>query len=272
MRSVFLIISLAVALVLGSIQNGVSQSADDREIVIHYRENGAAIPPPRREGNNYVVAIPRSCDPVPQELIAPFVNTIEGENEVWRFEIMDNAPVTVAQMSNGTVRLRLKGRQTGADSAPVQRHAIWKPPGAGPDVAPSVAKSSDDQGEVDANGNATNTAVTATSVTTISAPPSLNVNANGSALSVAEISQDPGVSTVKDSKLPLANLDLSVPQSPAFAILGITPDNIIRPGSPRDLALSLLNGVGKNGAFQSGIAIDTAPYLLFAGRLKTLSE
>jgi hypothetical protein len=36
--------------------------------------------------------------------------------------------------------------------------------------------------------------------------------------------------------------------------------------------MALLNGVGPDGTFQSGIAVDTAPYLLLAGRDKTLAE
>lgn len=60
-------------------------------------------------------------------------------------------------------------------------------------------------------------------------------------------------------------LDLSVPESPAFTALGLTPQAVSRPASPRELATGLLNGLDANGNFQSGLAVDVSPYLLFAG-------
>src|SRR5258708_17355465 len=59
------------------------------------------------------------------------------------------------------------------------------------------------------------------------------------------------------------DLDFSVPDSPAFTILGVTPQTITRPTTPRGLAASLLNGVDENGNFQAGFALDTAPYMLY---------
>lgn len=67
-------------------------------------------------------------------------------------------------------------------------------------------------------------------------------------------------------------LDLSVPESPAFTVLGVSPETVIRPESPRTFASSLLNGVDQNGNFQTGVAIDTAPYMLFAGNKVTLKQ
>ncbi|HET8671772.1 MAG TPA: hypothetical protein VFM05_14480, partial [Candidatus Saccharimonadales bacterium] len=70
----------------------------------------------------------------------------------------------------------------------------------------------------------------------------------------------------------VANLDLSTPESPAFTVLGLTPQTIVRPASPKEFASSLINGLDKNGNFQSGLAIDTAPYLLFNGQNVTLDS
>ena len=70
----------------------------------------------------------------------------------------------------------------------------------------------------------------------------------------------------------VANIDLSTPESPAFTVLGFTPQTIVRPASPREFATSLINGLDKNGNFQSGLAIDTAPYLLFNGQNVTLDR
>ncbi len=66
-------------------------------------------------------------------------------------------------------------------------------------------------------------------------------------------------------------LDLSVPESPAFEVLGFTPERVTRPTSPRELAANLLNGVDDRGNLQTGIAIDTTPYLLFRGSEVTLT-
>jgi len=78
----------------------------------------------------------------------------------------------------------------------------------------------------------------------------------------------------KDEKapLPFANVDLSVPESPAFTVLGLTPETVVRPNSPRQFATALLSGVDRNGNFQTGTALDTVPYLLLAGKNLTLGE
>ncbi len=51
-------------------------------------------------------------------------------------------------------------------------------------------------------------------------------------------------------------LDYNVPESPAFTILNLNPKDITHTASPRDFAASVLNGLDKNGNFQSGLAID----------------
>jgi hypothetical protein len=67
-------------------------------------------------------------------------------------------------------------------------------------------------------------------------------------------------------------VDLAVPESPAFVALGLTPQEVSRPTSARDLAASLLNGVDREGKLQTGVTIDTAPYMLAAGSKLTLRE
>lgn len=73
-------------------------------------------------------------------------------------------------------------------------------------------------------------------------------------------------------KLASGTVDLAVPESPAFTALGLTPEQVSRPTSPRELATSLLNGIDRNGHFQTGVAIDTAPYMLLAGSRITLDD
>lgn len=67
-------------------------------------------------------------------------------------------------------------------------------------------------------------------------------------------------------------LDLAVPSSPAFTVLGLSPDRVARPTSPRELATDLLNGVDDQGNLQTGLAIDFVPYLLIAGDELTLAQ
>ncbi|MFA4828930.1 MAG: hypothetical protein WC855_06015 [Thermodesulfovibrionales bacterium] len=76
----------------------------------------------------------------------------------------------------------------------------------------------------------------------------------------------------KNPKVADASIDLAVPDSPAFAVLGLNPNDVERPSSPREFATSLLNGVDANGNFQTGIAIETAPYMVFHGKDTTLDE
>ena len=64
----------------------------------------------------------------------------------------------------------------------------------------------------------------------------------------------------------------SVPESPAFTALNVTPQKISRPNSPKDLAVGLLEGADRNGNLQTGIAIDTAPFLLGAGKDFTIEK
>ena len=70
----------------------------------------------------------------------------------------------------------------------------------------------------------------------------------------------------------IGRINLSVPESPAFVALGVTPENVIRPGTGKELALGLLNGVDGNGNFQAGIAIEAAPYLLAKGNSLEIKE
>ena len=50
-----------------------------------------------------------------------------------------------------------------------------------------------------------------------------------------------------------------VPSSPAFTALGMSPEQVTTPSSPRDLALALLNGADHQGRIQTGFAVDFAP-------------
>jgi hypothetical protein len=64
---------------------------------------------------------------------------------------------------------------------------------------------------------------------------------------------------------------LAVPDSPAFTMLGLTPA-IMRPATPRGLAMSYMEGIDFNGDIQDAIAVEMAPYLLFSGKKLSLQQ
>ncbi len=66
--------------------------------------------------------------------------------------------------------------------------------------------------------------------------------------------------------------DLSVPEAAAFAVLGLTPQNVVRPTSPGRFFTSLLNGVDDDGNLQTGFAIEVSPYMITRGNKLELSE
>lgn len=65
-------------------------------------------------------------------------------------------------------------------------------------------------------------------------------------------------------------VDTAVPSSPAFTLLNVTPETVIRPRSPDEFATSILNNVDQNGNFQTGLAIDFTPAELFFAKDITL--
>jgi len=84
---------------------------------------------------------------------------------------------------------------------------------------------------------------------------------------------DPQVEAGRNTyKVKNVEVDLSVPESPAFTALGLNPETIVRPATPREFATSLLNGVDQQGNLQTGVAFDTVPYLVFVGSGLTLRD
>lgn len=66
-------------------------------------------------------------------------------------------------------------------------------------------------------------------------------------------------------------VDISVPDSPAVTVLGVTPNQVIHPTTTSDFAVGLINAV-KSGKVEQGFAVDTSPYMLFSGDDLTLQE
>ena len=69
-----------------------------------------------------------------------------------------------------------------------------------------------------------------------------------------------------------AILDLAPPSSPAFSVLGLTPQVVDHPGTPGQLATAFTNGFDQHGNYQTGLALDFAPYMIFAGDGLTITR
>jgi hypothetical protein len=94
----------------------------------------------------------------------------------------------------------------------------------------------------------------------------------GAALSLPSLLNSLFPGAANDVTADTSNIDLSVPESPAATVLNVTPNTIVRPGTPREFATSLLSGLDQNGNLQTGLAIDTAPFMLFNGANVTLQD
>ena len=70
----------------------------------------------------------------------------------------------------------------------------------------------------------------------------------------------------------IGRLDLDVPDSPAFAVLGIAPQNVINPDTPAELASAFILGDDGNGNGQEGLALEFRPYLMAMGDDITIGD
>ncbi|HWM23526.1 MAG TPA: hypothetical protein VNP98_01780 [Chthoniobacterales bacterium] len=68
---------------------------------------------------------------------------------------------------------------------------------------------------------------------------------------------------VPQDALSTINFDRAPGAVPAFDALGLSPENVSSPSTPRDFAGDLINGVDRNGVLQNGLAIETAPFRWF---------
>jgi hypothetical protein len=67
-------------------------------------------------------------------------------------------------------------------------------------------------------------------------------------------------------------IDTAVPPAPALAAIDVKPQAVIRAGTQRDLALTVLNGIDPNGTLQTGLAFDFVPYFALRGDQTTLGQ
>jgi hypothetical protein len=90
-------------------------------------------------------------------------------------------------------------------------------------------------------------------------------------IAVPETLADEKNTPTKKKPLGWSALDFSTPPSPAAKIIGYSGE-IGSISTPNELAVKLLNGLDSDGKFQTGFAIDIAPYLLARGTNFTLED
>lgn len=81
--------------------------------------------------------------------------------------------------------------------------------------------------------------------------------------------QGAGEVTLKDFS---GRFDLSIPQSPAFTILGLSPENVVKSDDYRKAAATILRGLDGRGNLQSGLALDVRPFLSMLPNTPTLLD
>jgi hypothetical protein len=69
-----------------------------------------------------------------------------------------------------------------------------------------------------------------------------------------------------------AQQSVAVPDAPAFVFLNTSPTKISRPGTARELAVALANGLDSSGKAQQGLALDVIPWHLIPGVRITLQD
>src|SRR5258708_1346854 len=106
----------------------------------------------------------------------------------------------------------------------------------------------------------------------------LCLSASGSSLAQSDSKPAAGTNAKSCTKNP-SDCDLNAtiteivaPDSPAFAVLGLSSTNASNPNSPAELAAAALNAFDTNGHFQSGAAIDLVPFLTFASKSFDLGQ
>lgn len=67
----------------------------------------------------------------------------------------------------------------------------------------------------------------------------------------------------QNQKIVQDTYDYSIPESPGFTIIGMTPEDVVHPRTLRDFAIALKDGVDESGRFKTGIALDFTPFQWF---------
>ncbi len=202
------------------------------------------------------------AEPFVREVVGPFVDfrfpgarqiavTLEGEGVRLRFSTEQNTQPTLAK----------EEANEATPKNPVAKEPIAHPvdsSGAPVDAAGVLVTSDSavpDPKSQDADGPARQTS-------------------DAQATSPQFLSQLPATLAValsQNQKIVQDTYDFSIPESPGFTIIGMTPEDVNHPRTLRDFAFALKDGVDESGKFKTGIALDFTPLQWFV-RKQTLEE
>ena len=82
----------------------------------------------------------------------------------------------------------------------------------------------------------------------------------------------PSPAALLSQEVKALNFDRPLSAVPAFVALDASPETVDAPSTPREFAASLLNGADRNGKLQTGLALQFAPYQIFAGPNTTIEQ
>ena len=78
----------------------------------------------------------------------------------------------------------------------------------------------------------------------------------------------PAIASAQQDTVALRKVvQFAIPKAPAFDFIGISPDEVSRPTSPRALATAIASGINTAGQVQQGLAIEVAPVQLLRPRM-----
>jgi len=210
-----------------------------------------------RNGDKFTVMLPGTDLALTEISVkgAGFTNSkveARGANLVVSFQVETHVNTSVSQVENrlevSFSRVANSGDALGTGTTTNGGSETTTSTGAEVDVPPNGGTSSATAGD--------NSAPRTTTATTSGSSTAAPTEATGT----------------DDDKIRQRPVDLSVPESPAFTVLGVTPQTVTHPTTPKEFATSLLNGVDQRGNFQTGLAFDFVPYLTFFGEQTSLSD
>lgn len=79
---------------------------------------------------------------------------------------------------------------------------------------------------------------------------------------LAALVAGPGAAIAQEVKAPasIAELDLSIPEAPGFAVIGLAPTKVIDPSVGRITAVDFANFMDEDGNLKQGLALSVSPY------------
>jgi hypothetical protein len=285
MKKIVLLLTTVFSLALHSPAASAQTPTHSARVIIRFGAPPAGDAPyqlPYLGDDVFAVRVSKASMPTVEGAI-PVSRRAEADALVFSFSIRPGSDASVNRLGDGLEVTLVPaagpaGGVAGTPSAPPSSTSVTPSaatpaggstttPGGVPLVVASTPSALTSPAGTAASGGASSTVV----ATTPAGAPHSPGGAGAAAAAGAVLAAFP-LALLPDQSIKRANIDLSVPESPAFTVLSLTPQTVVRPASPREFVTSILNGLDKDGNFQTGIAIDTAPFLLLAGNNLNIND